>query len=369
MTNKMDSKLLPLATASILGQAPRLVLNDLRMTIDLFKAFLLGFLLLQPVIGWGQETETAGEVVNPTWVAPEIVSLPINWWSNFIAEDVEVFRSRADLLTAKISKYVSGLDADNLVTAQTGLRTLKANLDAVLALQNGPTTTLKDALPTYDSYSLEQLFDLRRLRREGDDQLNVLNLEQQQLGRQSQLLTQKRDLNFAQYTKENPSSPARLLTGLTRVNLRLELYAIKKQLDINSAQQAQLKSYLDDINQKTKYATGHLAVDELSLTSLESGIQSINEDVTKATRKLAAVQQKLLDATSAENPDTYRILNLKQQLTQASVEELLVKLKLALERYKRDWYLLRSDAVESTQNLHKNDPLFSALPNGGPLNK
>lgn len=331
-----------------------------------FRAVLLGLLLLQPVVGWGQETQTADDVVNPTWVAPEIISLPVNWWSDFVVEDVEVFRSRADLLTAKINEYVSGLDADNLVTAQSGLRTLKNNLDAVTALQNSSAITTTDALPTYDSYSLEQLFDLRKLRRDGEKQLDILNLEQQQLGQQSTLLSQKRDLNFAQYSKSDPNSPERILTGLTRLNVHLELYAITKQLELNTAQQALQKSHLESINQKIKYATNHLSVDELSLATLDSRIQSISDEATKTTRKLAAVQQKLLDASNTDDPDTYNILNLKQQLTLVSAEELLAQLKLELAFNIRDWYMLRSDAIATTKSLHKRDPLFSAILKGAP---
>ena len=336
------------------------------MISDLFKVFLLGLLLLQPVTGWSQETETAGEVAEPTWVAPDIVSLPINWWPNFVVDDVEVFRNRTDLLTASISEYIAGLDADNLVTAQTGLRTLKTNLDAVLALQSTPVTTTPDVLPTYDSYSLEQLFDLRKLRRDGENQLNILSLEKQQLGRQGQLLAQKRDLNFAQYVKADPNSPARILTGLTRVIVRLDMYSVKQQQDINAALQTRVKGYLDGINQKLKYAANHLSVDDLTLAKLDSSIQSINDDATKATRKLAAVQHKLLNATNEEVPDTFNVLNLKQQLTLASAEELLAQLKLELERNIRDWYLLRSGVVESVQTLHKSDPLFSAVLKGAP---
>lgn len=336
------------------------------MTSSLFKAFLLGILLLQPVCGWSQETETASEAVEPTWVAPEIVSLPINWWSDFNIEDAEEFRYRADLLAAKVSEYVGGLDADNFVTAQTGLKTLKTNMDAVYALYNTLATTPSDALPTFDSYSLKQFFDLRKLRREGDNQLNILNLEQQQLARQSQLLNQKRDLNFAHYIKADSNSPARVLTGLIRINVRLEMLALRKQQDNITAQIAWYKGHLNSINQKIKYAADHLTVDELSLANLDSDIQANNDEVTKATRKLAAIQQKLLNTTSLDDPDTYTMLNIKQELTLASIEELLAKLNLELELNVRDWYLLRSGTVVNTLSLHKSDPLFSAIFKGAP---
>jgi len=152
-----------------------------------------------------------------------------------------------------------------------------------------------------------------------------------------------------------------VLAGLQRINLQLELYSVRKQLDSNTAQQAQFNSYLVDASQKIKYAADHLYVEELSLAHLDSTIQGLNDEVTKASGKLAGVQQKLLDSINSETPDTYKILNLKQQLTRLTAAELLARLKVELQYAKRDWFLLRSGAAASTHDLHKSDPVFRAL--------
>ncbi len=331
------------------------------MSINFFKLTILGVLLLQPAITWSQETEPVSKAVEPTWEAPEVIALPVDWWSDFISEDTEVFRQRAELLSKKVSEYISSLDAANLVAAQTSANTLRANLDTALSLQASPASAPKETLPIHDSYTLQQFLDLRKLWRDGKSQQEVLELEKQQLSAQHQLLTQRRDQILAQYANAEPSSPARLLAGLRRINLRLELYSLEKQLDAKTAQQAQLDNYLDDVNQKLKYAAGHLLADDLSLSKLDSTIRGLNEEVTKATRKLTVIQKKLLDEVNADKPDTYKILYLKQQLTGVSVEQFLAQLKAELEYAKRDWLLLRSGAATSTLDLHKSDPSLSAL--------
>ncbi len=185
------------------------------------KSIVIGIFLLQPVFGWSQEPEAASEAVTPSWVAPEIIALPDDWWPNFITENTEVLRIRAALLVASVSNYVSGLDADNLVAAQAGVNTLRTNLDTALTLQGVPLTLQIDALPILDSYSLQQFIDLRELWRDADSQLKILQLEQQQLKQQNTLLEQRRDLILTEYARTDPSSPARLLAGLHRINLYL----------------------------------------------------------------------------------------------------------------------------------------------------
>lgn len=331
------------------------------MLTKFYKSILIGIFLLPSLPGWSQEPEPVSEVPAPAWVAPDIVALPTGWWPNFITENTDVFRIRADLLIASLNEYVSGLDADNLVAAQTGVNTLRTNLDTALTLQGVPLTQQIDALPILESYSLQQLIDLRKLWRDADSQLKILQLEQQQLSRQRKLLEQRRDLVLAEYDSTNASSPARLLAGLRRINLHLEWYVIKKLLEVKAAHQSQLENHLDETSQKIEYAADHLLADDLSLTELDSSIQNLTDEATRSTRQLAVVQQKLLDAINTDKPDTYAILNLKQQLTRVSVEEMLAQLKIELEYAKRDWFLLRSSAATSTGDLHHNDPVLKSL--------
>ena len=326
-----------------------------------YKSIIIGIFLLQPVFGWSQETAPSSEAGAPSWVPPDIIELPIDWWPGFITENTEVFRIRADLLSASVNDHINGLDADNLVAAQAGLNTLRTNIDNALTLQATSVILQIDALPTLDSYSMQQLLDLRKQWRDGDSQLKTLQLEQEQFNRQLSLLEQRRDLLLTQYADADPSSPARLLAGLRRINLQFERYALEKQRGAKVAQQEQLDGYLDDATQKIKYATEHLLADDLVLAELDSSIQKLNDEATMSTGKLAAVQQKLLDAINGEEPDTYTVLKLKQQLTEISVEELLAQLKIELEYAKRDWFLLRSGAATSTRDLHKTDPVLRAL--------
>lgn len=331
------------------------------MTIRLLKSVVLCFFLLQSVFGWSQETESASEIAEPPWAASELTALSVDWWSKFITEDSEEFRNRANLLIAKVNEYVSGLDAENLVLAQTRANTMRANLDSVLTVQSMPSTLQIAALPTFDDYSMQQFLSLRKLWRDTGSQLKALELEHERFTRQRNLLQQRRDLALAQYSNTEPSSPARLLAGLQRINLHLELYAHGKLLDINNAQQAQINSHLDDVNQQIEFASDHLFVEELSLAHFDSIIQGLNDEVTKADAKLTAAQQELLDALNAETPDTYKILNLKQQLTGLTAEELLARLEMELQHAERDWFLLRSDSTVSTDDLHKGDPVLGAL--------
>ncbi len=331
------------------------------MRINFLKTIILGIFLLQPVMAWSQETQAADKAVEPSWTAPDIVALPVDWWSKFFSENKEVFRIRAELLTTKVNEYVGSLDAENLVAAQASVKTLRSNLDTVLSLQGTPAAPQNTALPTLDSYTLKQLLDLRERWREGRSKLDVLELEKQQLSKQKQLLAQRRDLALTQFADTDPSSPARLLAGLHRINLRLEQYFLEKQLADKTAQQAQLGSYLDDVSQKITYAASHLLTDDLSLKDLDSAIHRLSDTMTGATGKLAAIQQKLLDAINADKPNKYKILDLKQQLTKVSVEEMLARLKLELEYAKRDWFLLRTGTITSTLDLHKSDPTLRTL--------
>lgn len=327
------------------------------MANKLFKAVILSIFLLQPLFGWSQDAKPT----DASWIAPDIATLPVGWWPSFFTEDTTELRSRADLLIARVDKYINGIDAAHLVIAQTSANTLRAQLDAVLTVQDMPVNLQISPLPTHDSYSMQQFLDLRERWRQGNSQLKALELEQQQISGQLKLLEKRRDPTLAQYTNTNPSSPARLLAGIQRINLYLELHTRQKQLAVNTTQQVQLNSYLDNIGKKTEYAANHLFVEELSLDRLDSTIQGLNNDATKAAGKLAVVQQKLLDVLKSKNPDTYDILNLKQQLTRISVEVLLAQLKAELQYAKRDWFLLRSGTAARTHELHKDDPVLVAL--------
>ncbi len=331
------------------------------MRTGFFTALVLWGFLLQPLQGWSQGDEPATETAEITWEAPDIVALPDDWWSKFISENTEAFRVRSDLLTAKISDQVSTLDAESLVAVQTSVNTLRANLDAALTLQSTPVTLNNEALPTLESYTLQQFLDLRALWRDGESQLEILKMEEQQLTMQSRLLAQRRDLARNQYTAANPSSPARMLAGLQWINTRLEMYTLEKQLQANIEQQAQLTSYLSDAEQKIEYATKHLLTDDLSLADLDSAILSLHDDVTEAAGELAAVQQKLLDELNTEKPDQYKVLDLKQQLTGVSVEELLARLNVELKYAERDWFLLRSGVAKSPLDLHRSSATLKTL--------
>lgn len=326
-----------------------------------FTTILLCLFLLQPAPGWSQETDAASEVVAPAWVPPDIIDLPANWWQNFITENTEVLRIRADLLTASISEYIRSLDADNLVAGQSALNTLSTNLDTAITLQEVAVNSQFEALPTLDSYTLNQFLDLRKLWRVGDAQFQTLKMQQQQINRQSGLLQEVSDLTLTTYSNTDPGSPTRVLAGLRRVNIYIELYVLKKRLEIKTDQQKQLSRYLNEASQKIKYATGHLSPEGLSLSELESNIQSLNLEAAGFTSKLAVTQKKLLDAIKTDETDSTIILSLKQQLTEVSAEVLLTQLKAELAYSKRDWLLLRSGAASASRDLRRSKPVFKAL--------
>lgn len=318
--------------------------------ILLLSAWMAALLLAVAVPAPAQLVELPGQPTEEPeaepWIAPDPTSLGSDWWLAYDLEDPQAFREQADQTIESLQARIQGLDAANLVAAQTLLNALKSNLDLLHAALGQNTTVALEPLPVQERYTLDGLLEIRARERSLEDRLRLIQTEISQIQRRTELSQARRDTLMRQYNAADPQSPARLTIGIDRMLLRSERAISEQQQRLRREQLRQYEQRLDEVSQVARYARDHLDRAVPEDTAFDAALAEVGERIAELAGRRGALQQQLLDSVGDQDTGIFQQLLLRQQVTQAAAQEALAVVRQRLALTQRDWYRLHAEELD-----------------------
>jgi potassium efflux system protein len=281
------------------------------------------------------------------WQPASLADLPANWWQDLLTESGDLDRERFRQFLASMKERVSGLDADNLVTAQSALLNLGNLYELLVVADQTGAPEAFEPVPTKDAYRLDDVLALRAQWRQLQKDAETIRLESAQSERQLKLLRDRRDSLLQDYQAAAVESPERILLGIERVAARVEYALSERQVDSLEEHSRQIEAQSDLLRQQQAFAREHLAADDTTSQELDAVVEAARASSVEATRKVAATRRQLLDVLSTDSINRSLELLRKQQLTRASAEAELATLREALTRGKAAWQRFRLGELDS----------------------
>jgi len=301
-------------------------------------------LLLLPA--HGQEPDQAANTLDLDWQPPSLADLPNDWWERIDDPSHQVLERRMNRFVAEAQKAVLGLNGADLVSAQNLLQSIGGQFELLLAARQTAGLEQFQPVPTSDSYTLEELLDLRAQWRDLQKSQKLPRLRLEELESQAALLVRRGDALLPQYAAADENSPARVLLGLQRVATRLEHEVIAAQSQTLETTLAAIQAQYELVEQHLRFALEHLALDEVDASALDARLAEVHGRVIALSEKRSDVERQLLAVvTTAAAKPSLEVLR-KQQLTRSSAELALARLQeLKLEAWAA-WLRLQSGTLE-----------------------
>lgn len=289
------------------------------------------------------------------WNPSDLLNLPPDWLANLETMDLD-----ADLVQANLDKFIimaneriQSLDAQNKSMADAALITLQNNVVSLLrTIRNTPNIEL-DPIPNLDSHTLEDLLVLRAMWREVNRRVET---RQDRLARsleQYGVLQQKTGTLVQEYSKTDSSSPSKIILGLNRMATSVELLTLSNTNSSFKAMITQLEDRREELENKLEFARNNLLLEHINPEDFDHAINAATEALAKIGTTRSILQQQLLDSASEDNKiDFFLELKLKQQLTLASTRSSLLAINQALDRTKKNWFLLREGKLDSAAEFN-----------------
>lgn len=281
------------------------------------------------------------------WQPPDVADLPQDWWQAFENVEPEIARERLDRFIEAMRVRSRDLDAADLVSAQKTLNQISGLVDLLLVARRDPAEPGFEPVPTQDGYTLEELLELRARSRALDNELAELAVSGEQSQRQLRLLQDRRDNQARQYQALPLESPTRILSGLDLVAVRVEFQLAQTTAANLALQQERLREQRARVSSQEAFAREHLAPGDRALTEVETALNDARSAVVSATEKVTALQTQLLEALAAEQANPSLETLRKQQLTRASAEVELARVRELLAEAVANWYRFRAGQTET----------------------
>ena len=283
-----------------------------------------------------------------------MLELPPDWLSSLEAAelDAETVGRRMDEVVAQAERRIDGLDEANQATAREALETLKRHVSSLLVVIRKPAEAPRETIPSQDQYTLPEFLSLRaqwrRTARDVDSRTSTLDQAEQQAEAQRAV----NDGLVRDYGQADRNTPARVILGLQRMASGIELVALNRANDRLRDILGQREKTLAELEGRLDYARRHLVPGDLSTTDLNNEIDAADTALTRISALRANLQNQLAEALSTDTQtDTFVLLKLRQQLTETLARESLVGLEKALAGQQRNWYLLRSELLDSVADI------------------
>jgi potassium efflux system protein len=304
------------------------------------------FLSLFLVTAFGQITTEAPAKPADAWTPPDLANLPVDWWDAFDDPSQEVFEQRMNQFLADAQQAIASLDGAELVTANNLLHSIGGQFDLLLAARQSQEPEQFAPIATRDTYTLDELLELRSQWRDVKKGQRVPQLRLEELESQADLLVKRRDALISQYNATDVNTPARILLGLNRVIATLEIELTEAQSQSLKARLASLESQYELLDQRLRFAVQNLRLDEVDWPVLDEKVAAARERVTELADKLSEVQRQLFTVMS--NPEARPSLEIlrKQQFTRSAAELALARLQALKLEALSTWLRLRSETLD-----------------------
>lgn len=280
------------------------------------------------------------------WQPPDITDLPLGWWDGLNSTSTEQFQQRSSQLGALIQQEVMGLVGEDLAEGQNLMARMQGQADLLILAMRNPEPVAFEPISTQETYTLDELLDLRQQWRDVQDQQRVPELRIEELQRQSTLLEQSRDNLLEQYDATDVNSPGRILLGLQRVSARLENELTNRSLSHQEELLDALKQRGESLADQIDFARARLSSEETDWHVIDDEVAAARTNASDAADRLSSLQRQLLEVLSATDPKPSLELLRKQQLTLAAATQLLAEVDVSLGSARANWYRLHSGTLD-----------------------
>jgi len=325
--------------------------RQFRQLILIIGCLLMGCLTTIPVTAQLLPEQKTSVSTEDNWQAPDLALLPSDWWSQMNKGSTEVVSQRVTTFLAELERRVSGLAGEELSTAKSSISQLKNGFVLLTLARQGPAKQPFDPPLSKDAYFLDDLMDLRAQQRKLGTHAAQVNLQIEQSDSQLNLLQVRRDKLINDYKTGNPEAPARLLTGIQRIMVRVEYELLLERVKHSRQFLKQNKEQNQLIGEQLTFARNHLVSNDMTSADIRTEIVEAHDNVTEKNQKVAAIQLLVMDTLSAESVNPSLEFLRKQQLTRASSEAELAKLQHLFLATKEKWYELRAGELDSGFDL------------------
>ncbi len=320
-----------------------------RKRLLLFAAwFLLAACLLSvPASAQLPVSPKAADSTEDTWKAPDLASLPSDWWSQLGDVSSEPGSQRVVLFLDTLEQRTRGLGGDELTTATNGLAYIRSQFELLALASQGPLDQRFEPPLAKETYTLDELLGLRSQWRELASSATQLKLQIEQSERKTRLLQDRRDKLLRDYATTLPESPSRIMAGINRVSARVEYELARVSTENSRTTLKQIETQGLLLNEQQVFAKAHLVSSDVTLADLKKATSEASAKVTEMARKVAALQPQLLNALSADIVNPSLELLREQQLTRATAEAELAQLQALLVTAKSNWYGFRAGELDA----------------------
>ena len=150
---------------------------------------------------------------------PDVVDLPNDWLTTItrIEPDETLVRERFEQAVSMAERRIAGLDQESRAAAESALEDLRNNVSALVSALRETPPAPDIVIPSKESYTLQEVLELRALWREVMDRQTRLEEALDQADQQYQALRQRHDRLVQEYDRADPTTPARIVTGIRRM--------------------------------------------------------------------------------------------------------------------------------------------------------
>ena len=302
----------------------------------------LGCLTSGPALAQLLPVPKAAEPAEESWQAPDLAALPSDWWTKLESDKPGVTSQRVVQFLEAMDQRTRGLGGDERVTAQNGLAYINSQFELLALARQSPLYQSFDPPLAKETYSLDELLNLRSQWRSLAASAIQVELQIEQSERKYGLIQDRRDKLLREYAATKPESPSRILAGISRVSARVE-YELSK---VNTENYRKALKHIENqsqlLGEQQEFARSHLFSNDTTLVELQKAKTEAAAKVVEMTEIVAALQPQLLDVLSAETINPSLKLLRQQQLTRGSAEAELAQLQALLVTSKADWYEFRA---------------------------
>ena len=301
-----------------------------------------------------EQSASANQPAIPAAV-PDVVDLPNDWLASItrIELDETLVRERLEQAVSMAERRIAGLDEESRAAAESALNDLRNNVAALVSALRNPPPVAQSVIPIKESYTLEEVLELRAIWRRTADRQSHIEEVLDQASQQYQAVQHRHDRLVQEYDRTDPTTPTRVVTGIMRMAVGIELMAYTLSNERLQQEIELTQGMLDEIRLRLEYARDHVVAGDTVAADFDQSIAELTNALANTSNQRSIIQNRLVDSGLEDEPENrFRLLNLKQQLTLISAQESQLFLSRELQRTKQLWYRIALGDPESHSDFN-----------------
>jgi len=267
-----------------------------------------------------------------TAAVPNATNLNVEWWRYFedIANNLATASPRIQALQQHLDQLIPTLKPDAQGKAQELRNRVIGNLQALAKTPASTPMETSLAGSFRDTYTIEQWITLERQNREKQKELANEQASIDQLGKAVEVALNQYDKEMATYISTATTDAGKAILGIEIMAARSSLALAQQRLNRYRKTFSILQTNAETLSQQKNIALERLHATPDSLKALDETRQQQQLALSRTTTRLHRAQSLSLGALS-ESPEALANSRLQEQrVTAAAIDEMQVKLQLAI---------------------------------------